>query len=94
MVHADRDRTFRWLCPGRRRTGYDDPRSVPVGKRTCEIDHLIGTELEARRRNRESLAAGVRGLPLECHVERQTGEPAEQGDARQPYLVEGGQGDL
>lgn len=26
-------------------TGYDDPRCVPAGKRTCEIDHLISREL-------------------------------------------------
>ncbi len=27
-------------------SGYDDPRCVPAGKRTCEIDHLISRELE------------------------------------------------
>ena len=26
-------------------SGYDDPRCVPAGKRTCEIDHLISREL-------------------------------------------------
>ncbi len=26
-------------------TGYDDPRCVPAGKRTCEIDHLISREV-------------------------------------------------
>ena len=26
-------------------TGYDDPRCVPAGKRTCEIGHLISREL-------------------------------------------------
>jgi hypothetical protein len=26
-------------------SGYDDPRCVPVGKRSCEIDHLISREL-------------------------------------------------
>jgi hypothetical protein len=26
-------------------SGYDDPRCVPKGKRTCEIDHLISREL-------------------------------------------------
>jgi hypothetical protein len=26
-------------------TGYDDPRCVPAGKRTCEVDHLISREL-------------------------------------------------
>jgi len=25
--------------------GYDDPKCVPAGKRTCEIDHLISREL-------------------------------------------------
>jgi len=26
-------------------SGYDDPRCVPAGKRSCEIDHLISREL-------------------------------------------------
>jgi len=26
-------------------SGYDDPRCVPKGKRTCEIDHLVSREL-------------------------------------------------
>ena len=26
-------------------SGYDDPRCVPAGRRTCEIDHLISREL-------------------------------------------------
>jgi hypothetical protein len=28
-----------------RYSGYDDPRCVPAGKRSCEIDHLISREL-------------------------------------------------
>lgn len=26
-------------------SGYDDPRCIPKGKRTCEIDHLVSREL-------------------------------------------------
>ncbi len=26
-------------------TGYDDPRCVPAGNRTCEVDHLVSREL-------------------------------------------------